>query len=183
MKELWARTRAAWDNLSLRERTLLSVAGGALALVLFTLLIVNPVFSATGNSRARMSTAEQQLQSMLRLRREHDEVSARLRATEARIRKNKERRNILSLLEAMASKANVNIDSIEERQASDDDQYRETRVEVSLKNVTISQIVNYLHNVESSERLFSVKGLRIKTRPDKPDLLDVNFTVSAFEPI
>ena len=44
MKELWARTRAAWDNLSLRERTLLSVAGGALALVLFTLLIVNPAW-------------------------------------------------------------------------------------------------------------------------------------------
>ncbi len=37
--------------------------------------------------------------------------------------------------------------------------------------------------IESAERRFSVKGLRIKTQRDKSDLLDVTFTISSFEAI
>jgi hypothetical protein len=31
--------------------------------------------------------------------------------------------------------------------------------------------------------MLSIKSLRIRTRPEKPDLLDVSFTVSSFEPL
>ena len=59
----------------------------------------------------------------------------------------------------------------------------ETRVEVDLKQVTLSQTTDYLHSIETSERLFAVKNMRIRTRSDGSDLLDVTFTVSSFEPI
>jgi hypothetical protein len=63
------------------------------------------------------------------------------------------------------------------------DLYRETKVEVALKQVTLQQTVSYLHQLESSEEVLSVKSLRMRTRKDQPTFLDVTFTVSTFEPI
>ena len=71
---------------------------------------------------------------------------------------------------------------MEERQASKNDQYVETKVEVALKNVSLSQTVKYLHNIEASSQPLSIKNLRIRTRPDNSQLLDVTFSVSSFEP-
>ena len=106
----------------------------------------------------------------------------RLEAVEARIRNNRDRTSLLTLLESLAGRASVKIDSMEERKSPPNDHYRETRVEVTLKSVTLTQVVNYLHSVESSGRMLSVKSLRIRTRADDPALLDVNFSVSTFEP-
>ena len=49
------------------------------------------------------------------------------------------------------------------------------------KSVTLAQVVNYLHRIDSSAQVLSIKSLRIRTRTDKPELLDVTFTVSSFE--
>ncbi len=183
MNELRERLLTIWDNFAPRERLLLSVLGVALLMTVIFFAGVRPVLSARESSRMRVEAAEKELDVMVRLRREYEEINARLMSVEERIRDNQDRRNTLTLLEALAAAASVKIDSMEERSSPDNDQYRETRVEVSLKNVSLTQIVNLLHNIEASPRQFSIKGLRIKTRPDKDDLLEVAFTVSSFEAI
>jgi len=72
---------------------------------------------------------------------------------------------------------------MEPQPAPSNDRYRETKVEVGLKGVTLPQTVSYLHQIESERQLLTVKSLRIRTRTDKPELLDVTFTVSSFERI
>ena len=72
---------------------------------------------------------------------------------------------------------------MEPRASLSDDSYRETKVQVVLKGATLTHMVNYLHRIEAANQLLSVKSLRIRTRPDNPELLDVTFTVSSFEPI
>ncbi len=183
MSELIDRFLTIWDNFEPRERMLLSVLGVSLVATLLFFAVVRPIAAAQSASSARVDAAERDVQLMVRLRREYDEIEARLSSVEQRIRNNQDRRNTLTLLESLASAAAVKIDSMEERSSPDNDLYRETRVEVALKNVTLTQIVNLLHNIESSPRQFSVKGLRIKTRADKNDLLEVGFTVSSFEAI
>jgi Tfp pilus assembly protein PilO len=183
VNELWGRFLAAWDNLSPRERILGSVAVGSVAVMILVLAVVRPILSSGDSARSRVAAAEQQLALMLRLRRDYDEINGRLGTIERRIQTDQDQRNILTLLASLATSAAVKIDSMEERQAQSDERYRETRVEVVLKNVTLTQTVNYLHSIETAERIFSVKGMRIKTRRDKPELLDVNFTVSSFEPL
>jgi type II secretory pathway component PulM len=183
VKELWSRLRAAWDNLSPNERALSSVVGVLVALFLLQLAIVEPVSSALERARTRAETAEQQLELMSRLRGEFDEVNGRLSAVESQIQRTRERSNVFTLLESLAARSAVKVDTMEPQPAQESPSYRETRVGVSLKGVTLTQTVNYLHNIESAEQLLSVKSLRIRTRPEKPDLLDVDFTVSTFEPI
>jgi hypothetical protein len=43
--------------------------------------------------------------------------------------------------------------------------------------------VGFLSRIDDAPQMLSVKSLRIRTRADKQDLLDVTFTVSSFETI
>jgi type II secretory pathway component PulM len=181
MTEFWARLRAFFANLAPRERLLVSLVG-VLALALLGVAVVLQLLEAGDRLDGRVAAAEQQLEAMTRLRREFDEVSGRLRAIEQRVQEGP-RGNLRTTLESLAQKADVKIESMEPQASPTHERYRETKVEVGLREVTLAQAVSYLHQIEQTPQPLSVKSLRIRTRPDKPELLDVTFTVSSFEPI
>lgn len=182
MNELLERARNAWDNLSPREQILVGAAGGLLAVTLLVLAVVMPFVSLADRAAARVQSAEQQVLAMVRLQREYAEISGGLREVEERIRSQGNQQNIRTLLDHLAESSSVRIASMEERQASKNEQYVETKVEVSLKNVSLSQAIKYLHNIEASPQQLSVKSLRIRALGDASQLLDVTFSVSSFEP-
>jgi hypothetical protein len=119
---------------------------------------------------------------MERLRREYDSLQVRLSAVEEKIRSSP-RGNIRTTLESLASQASVKVESMEPQASPPGDRYRESKVEVALERVTLNQTVNYLHQIEAAPQVLSVKSLRVRKRPDNPELLDVSFTVSSFEPL
>jgi type II secretory pathway component PulM len=183
VNELWARIGVVWEGLLPRERLLLSTVGGLFGATLLFFVIVNPVAGAVSRASERVEAGQQELTAMIRLRREYEAISARLAGVERRIRENRDKQNTLTLLETLASAAAVKIDSMEERKSPNHERYRVTQVGVELKEVSLTQAVSFLHSIEASPRQFSIKGLRIKTRPEPDDLLDVSFTVSSFEAI
>ena len=182
MKELIARLRAALDNLSQRERLLVLAAGGAFLIFFLIVAVVNPLLSASSRATRRVEAAEQEFRAVQLLRSRYDEVDARLASVEQRIRSGP-RGEIFTTLESLARASAVTVDSMEPRTSPASEDYRETKVQVVLRGVTLAQTVNYLQRIESAPQLLSVKSLRIRTRSDKPELLDVNFTVSSFEAI
>jgi general secretion pathway protein M len=182
MQALLARIRAAFEDLSPRERTLVAAAGVVLVLAVFVLGVVQPVLSASDRAARRLAAAEQELRSVQELRARHQEMSMRLATVEARIRSGPSG-EIFTTLEELARQSAVKVDSMEPRTSPASDDYRETKVQVALKGVTLAQVVNYLHRIETTPQLLSVKSLRLRTRADGSDLLDVTFTVSSFEPI
>jgi general secretion pathway protein M len=182
VKQWVDRIAVAFGGLAPRERLLIAISGGLLALALVYLVIVNPIVGAVERSGRRLDTADQQLRAMTRLRREYDDVQHRLTSVEQRIRSGS-RGNLRTALEMLAGKANVKVESMEPQATPASEAYRETKVEVGLRNVTLAQTVNYLHQIESSPEVLSVKALHIRTRPDLPEFLDVTFTVSSFEPL
>ncbi len=182
MNELRDRLRAAFSNLAPRERALVLAASAALGLALVYFVGVLPVQAASGRFGQRLETAETQLQVVKRLRREFDEVNGRLTSVEKRIR-NGRRGNLRTTLESLAGQSAVRVESMEPQVSPSHDRYKETKVLVGLKEVTLAQTVNDLHRIEDATQVLSVKSLRIRTRPDAPELLDVTFTVSSFEPL
>ncbi len=184
MSELLGRLRAAWDDLQPRERVLLGSAGGLTVVMVAYFAIAQPLLAlTTAGGGGGIEAADQRLEAMKRVRREYDEVTSRLSGVEQRVQRKGQNRNILSLLDTLAASSAVKIDSMEQRQAANNDKYRETKVEVALKRVTLTDTVKYLHNIEDAKQLLSVKSLRVKTRADDPQLLDVTFAVSSFEPL
>jgi general secretion pathway protein M len=176
-----ARLRAAYEGLSPRERWLVLGVGALVAVALVLFGVVGPVLRAGSAASTRVANAEQELELVKRLRREYDEVHGRLASVEERIRSGP-RGEIFTTLEKLASESTVKIDSMEPRTSPASDAYKETKVQVTLKGVTLAQLVNYLHRIDASPQVLSIKSLRIRTRKDKPDLLDATFSVSSFEP-
>jgi type II secretory pathway component PulM len=172
----------AYRGLSMRERLLVTAAGGVLLVALFYAAVVRPILGAADAAEQRYQTADQQLRVMARLRRDFDDVQQRLSDVERRIAKGT-RGNLRTTLENLAIRAAVKVESMEPQASPANEAYRETKVEVALRSVTLAQTVNYLHQIDSAEQVLSIKTLRMRTRADKPDLMDVTFTVSSFEPI
>lgn len=181
MREWLERLRTALDSLSTRERILVALVG-VLVLVSIALLAVVQVLDAMERSRVEVTTAEQELEVARQLHAELGEVQARLSAVERRIREGA-KGNIFTTLESLARQSAIKVDSMEPQTGQSGDRFRETKVEVTLKGVTLAQLTNYLHRIETAAQLLSIKSLRLRTRADKPDLLDVNFTVSSFEAV
>lgn len=181
MNQFFAWLNTAWNGLQPRERILVAFAAGLIIFSILFLGIVQPIANMATNIRNRSEAAEQQLLVMNRLRRQYDLVNAGLSEVEQRILANHEKRNLLTLLESLASGSSIRVDSMEERKAQDDEKFKETRVEVQLKSVSLRDTVTYLHAIESSDQLLTVKSLRIKNRTDKSSLLDVTFNVSTFD--
>ncbi len=182
MKKLWSRLRAAFDDLSERERILVSIAGILLVALVFFFGVIQSSLGLRSDAQYRLTQAEQQLTVMSRLRTEFDDVNERLTSVEQRI-ESSTRGNLRTTLESLARASKVKVESMEPQATPSNDRYRETKVEVALKQVTLRQTVSYLHEIESSDEVLSVKSLRMRTRKDQPDFLDVTFTVSTFEPI
>ncbi len=182
MNELLSRLRAAFDDLSERERILVSIAGVLLVVLVFYFGVIQSSLGLRSNAQYRLTQAEQELMVMSRLRKEFDVVNERLTSVEQRI-ESSTRGNLRTTLESLALASQVTVESMEPQSTPSNDRYRETKIEVGLKQVTLRQTVSYLHQIESSEEVLSVKSLRMRTRKDQPDFLDVTFTVSTFEPI
>ena len=182
MNEWLVRLRGAWDRLSPRERLLVGLVGVFFGFMFVLLAVVNPLLSASEQAGARTRAAKGELAAVERMRGELDEIQGRLSSVERRIL-DSPRGNIFTTLETLASQSGVKVDSMEPQTAPTSEDYRETKVQVVLKDVSLAQLTDYLHRIESASQLLSIKSLRIRTRPDQSALLDVNFSVSSFEPV
>ena len=182
MNDWIERLRQAFDGLEPREQTLVSVAGGLLAVALGYFLIVQPIMNSISQGDTRAEAAHQELQAMKRLERDYQEVSQRLASVETRIA-SAPRGNLRTTLESLATQAAVKVESMEPQASPANETYKETKVEVALKSVSLDQAVNYLTGIESAPQVLSIKSLRMRKRPDQSELLDVTFTVSSFEKI
>ena len=173
---------AAFRNLVPREQILVGAVGVLLGIAVGWFGGIGPMADAGIRVKMRVADAERQLEMMNRLRREYDEIHSRLTAVEERIRSGNAG-NLRTTLDTLSRKVGIPIESMEPQASRPSERYRETKLEIALKQVSLAQAVRYLHEIESTQQVLSVKALRIRTRPDDSQLLDVTFTVSSFEPI
>ncbi len=182
MSDLLDRLRTLFADLAPRERLLVIAAGAALLVAIVWLGLVSPALGRVERANDRVESLERQLVDAQRLQREMAGLGSRLSDVERRIGQGPTG-NLFTTLETLAQQSAVPIDSMEPQVSPPRDQYRETKVQISLKQVTLAQVVNFLHRIEVADQVLSVKSLRVRTRPDKKDLLEVSFTVSSFERI
>ena len=182
MNEFLGRLRSFWTHLSSREQMLVGGAGGLIAVALIWALLIAPLLRMASNTEARVASADQELRVALALGRDLDDINLRLGDVERRIAESPSG-NLRSALESIGDAAGIQVDSMEPQASPAHDAYRETKVEVGLKNVSLPQMVDYLERIEKAPQVLSIKALRVRTRGDDSALLDVTFMVSSFEKI
>jgi type II secretory pathway component PulM len=180
VKEWLNRLRAWFEGLARREKMLVACAGAAVALALLFALVVRPLLDARTAAAERAETARQQYETVRQVRVRFDEVSGRLASVEQKIATGPQG-NLLATLQDLAQRSAVKLDSIEPRTSPSAPPYRETKLQVTLANASLPQVVRFLYEIEAAPQVMSVKSLRLRMRPDQPGMLEVTFTVSSFE--
>jgi type II secretory pathway component PulM len=180
VSEWLQRFRAWFEGLARREKLLVGGAGAASAVVLIFVALVQPLIHARSAAAERAEAARAQFEAVQQVKQRFDEVSGRLAAVEQRIARGPQG-NLLATLQDLAQKSGVKLDSIEPRTAPAAPPYRETKLQVTLENASLPQVVRFLHEIEIAPQVMSVKSLRLRMRPDQPGMLEVTFTVSSFE--
>ena len=132
--------------------------------------------------RRRIDAKMEKLTEIAQLRGDYQRRLAEQKRLADEVRRNKETR-ILSYLEGLSKKANIELKNASERQgeATGSDQVKEEAAEVMIQNVSLDRLYEFLRQIEEGNRLVKIRRLKIKTRFDNKEMLDANVIVGTFK--
>lgn len=163
-----------------REQTM-TLVGAGIAVVL---LIVAPIWWASGNLSALQRTLDQGQSSMNDIVREIDaynKKNAELVALENKLRSGFDE-NANATLTTLAKQADVQVEVTDKSKSVPKDIYNERYIGVTLKKVGLKQLVDYLYQIEyGPNHIMHIDGLRIKPTYGNRQQLDATFEVKSFK--
>lgn len=169
-----------YSRLSEREQMifLLSCMGGAVFLLclIYTILAASNASMATNitNNRKNMQTIADLGAKYNLLSQKNDEIDRMISQTPANFQ-------LATELESLASQNQIKIDSIKDRPGKPHEFYVESQALVSLEQVQIRQLIDFLFAIENSGKPMRISTLQIKPNFKDAKLLNVNFIVSTFQ--
>ncbi len=165
-----------------REQVLVVSAGIlVLAAALFT-LVVDPILARATHLDRRLAIASRQLTELQNLRGDYQRQKQIINRIDAQLRRQQENFAIFSHLEQVAGQTGIQdkIQSMNTTASPPNTVYKEVSVEVKMEGVTLGQLTDYLHRVESSPQVLKIKRLQVKPTREDRQQLSVRFRVSVF---
>jgi type II secretory pathway component PulM len=169
-------------NLSQRDQRVL-IAAGAFFVLLILYLGVDSVLQGYDKLEGKIATKKVEVEKITRLREQYMEAHKQLTDIKAKLDQMEKGFSVLSFIEDLANKENIreNIGSVKPKKVPLNDSYDENIVELQIDNVSLSKLVDFIYKVENSGYLLKVKRLRVKTRYDDRDLLNVTLQVTTYK--
>ena len=171
-------------NLNKREK--ISVAAAAAVVVVFVLLqfMVFPLLDKNSQLSQALISKQQELREIRLLQAEYRQTAQKAEQAQRFIKQRKRGFTLFSFLETLAGRTNVKNNIAYMRPTSTagkDSPYRLSRVEMKLNDITISQLMAYLHGIETSRNMIFVKRLSVSKAEKKADLLTTVLQVETLE--
>jgi type II secretory pathway component PulM len=176
-----ANLQHAYARLAPRERSFVTVGGGAL-LAFLVFLLVYECQAAKAGLRSRITAKQRQLEKVESLAASYAELK---RQTDALTAKDAGRSPnwLYSTLDGLVTK-NLSRDKVTSMAPSSKaigDQYVEESVAVQLVGVTLQQTVGLLYELEQSPTPLHISRLQMKKRVADPYQFDVTFAVASIK--
>ncbi|MBN1203825.1 MAG: type 4a pilus biogenesis protein PilO [Myxococcaceae bacterium] len=164
IRQLLNDLRARFEQLSSRERRLVTVAGAAvLAFLLFITLFS---FSSSANSyRRRTQEKLAKLQEVQQLAASYNQATAARSAVEEQLTRSDVR--LLSYISDKATAAGLEVPNMTPKNevGIGDGKILESSMELTFTDVDLRKLTEFLRSVESGPGIIKVKYLRIEPRP------------------
>ena len=166
-----------------REKRALVAGGCAVAALLIYLLVVSPYMSAMERLDRRIERKTEELREVLALQEEYFRLKEKTEILEKMVRSTPGF-SLLSYLENLATKNDIKkqIAYMKPLTTPGNEKYRESSVEMKLESITLTQLVNYLYEVEQSKQPIRIKRINIAKKKGE-SYLDVTLQASTFEPL
>lgn len=166
-----------------RDKKVLAI--GIACLVLFILFFVYQSYSSQAAKYEKQAIAlEQQLMKVKALSEDYRESRKRLESLTKSIKKEDEA--LISVLEKILvdnqiQREDFSIKDSNTRGTDTEDLYDVTSVQVDIRRVPLYKIIDVLYKIQTRESFLKVSNLQMRTKFDKPELVDASFKLSTFE--
>lgn len=181
LRALWADAQAWLAAASPREKRLLLVAAGGIALFVF---LVGWASFRSAIRRAEVAVEEKRLdfEKISRLAAGYGQQEQERQLLEARLRQSPPA--LMTFVDTAARNAGVEVGGMSDRgvvAGGQNGRPREMSVEVNLGKVPLDKLVKLLSDIEKSPGVVKVRRLRLRKSFENKDALDVSLTISAWQ--
>lgn len=172
--------------IKLNKREKIAVAGAAAAIAIFLVLqiLVFPLFEKNAQLSRTLITRQQEREQISLLQAEYLKTAEKAQAAQRHLKKRKQGFTLFSFLETLAGQTGVKTHIAYMRPTTTsqkDSPYRLSMVEMKLQEITMAQLLAYLHGIETSADMISIKRLSISKGEQKADLINTVFQVETLE--
>jgi general secretion pathway protein M len=171
-------------KLNRREKYIVYGACGLIGLLIIVQFVITPFVENKNQMKRNLQTKKSELAEMQRLQAEHKTLKTKLQLSQTSIGKREKEFTLYSFLNQLAGQAGIK-DRISYMRPTNTVQknsnYKLSRVEMKLDDVTLEQLTNYLYGIETSKNMVIVKKLSISKKEKDEGLVNVILQVETLE--
>jgi general secretion pathway protein M len=172
--------------IKLNKREKIGVAAAAAAIVIFLVLqvLVFPLFEKNAQLSRTLATRQQEREQILQLQADFRKTAQKAEQAQRHLKTRQRGFTLFSFLETLAGQTGVKSHISYMRPTTTtlkDSPYRLSMVEMKLQEITMAQLLTYLHGIETSRDMISIKRLSISKGEQKADLINTVFQVETLE--
>ena len=167
------------------ERDRRAIIIGLAGILFFVAFFSYKSFSKNSESYSKqIEILENQLAEIKSLKQQYKTSAATLKQLTKSVKKEEEA--LISVVERILVDNQIERTSFSIKDSNfstpgSEDIYDEKSVQVDIRRVTMNKIVDVLYKFQTRGSFLKVSDLRLKTKFDKPDLVDASFRLSTFE--
>ena len=169
-------------KLAKREKYYVGIAIGFITIILFYELIIDRFFENKEYYQKGIETKEEELRNMTAWISEYTALKRDLQGMEM-VAAGKRDFTLFSFLDKAAGTTQIkdHITSMKPSTSKETESYKEEMMEVKINAITLNQLVEYLHRIESPRDRIIIKRIQIKENKRKSGFLDVILQVITYE--
>ena len=171
-------------KLNKREKYGIYLVAAVAVLFVIAEFVVPPIVETRTRQQRTLKQKEKMLDELNTLSMEYKDLRQQVDIANRQMAKRPKNFRLFSFLEQLSRKARVkrNVAYMKPSTAMDKNTKRRTsQVEMKLKGVTLEQLTNYIHLVESSENMVYIKRASVAKAGKRGDSIDATLLVETYE--
>lgn len=171
-------------QLNKREKMSVAAAAGAIVVFVFFQFLVFPLLDRNDRLTQTITTRQQELEQIRLLQEKYRETAQKAEKAQRHVKQRKKGFTLFSFLDTLAGETGVKGNIAYMKPSSSpikESPYHRSMVEIKLQDVTMSQLLSYLHGIETSRDMIFIKRLSISQGEKQADLINSVFQVETLE--
>jgi len=171
-------------NLNKREKYAVYAASGLIAVFILIQVIISPVINKRERLTRTLQAKTKILEEMRTLQSEYAIIREKARLSKKRFEARNKGFTLFSFLDRLADKSGIknHITYMKPTtSAREKSGYKVSKVEMKLQSITLKQLTSYLHGVETSKNIVSIKRISIVKTGIKEGYINVVLQIETVE--
>jgi len=171
-------------NLNKREKYAVYAASGLIAVFILIQVIISPVINKRERLTRTLQAKTKILEEMRTLQSEYAIIREKARLSKKRFEARNKGFTLFSFLDRLADKSGIknHITYMKPTtSAREKSGYKVSKVEMKLQSITLKQLTSYLHGVETSKNIVSIKRISIVKTGIKEGYVNVVLQIETVE--